>query len=94
MGLGANSGTLTSDKVGLSGVGWGWVGLEGLKCAEAGTVGQSGVGWGCVGWDWAYIGGQLKHSNTSLRPARWDKVVLSGVGWGWAGQSGVEHSYV
>ena len=31
---------------------------------------------------WAYIGGQLKYSNQYIRPARWDKVGLSGVGWG------------
>ena len=34
---------------------------------------------------WADIGGQLKYSNTSIRPARWDKVGLSGVEWGWVG---------
>ena len=87
--------------MGLSGVGWGWVGLRrGWACVgvqftemqlklaqEARWVGPSGVGWG-RGMHWGPIKVLVKTISIPLKlaqEARWDRVRLCGVGWGWGG---------
>ena len=65
------------------GVGWGWVGLDGVGWCEVGLGGVVGWGWvglGGVGWGWMVLDGRGVEWCGGVG---WCGVGLGGVGWCW-----------